>query len=291
MSLAILNLPAEAYDVSLQTAKKEIMIVTSSKDLLESPEKVPYLSHCAGKGVKIRIMAPITSENLPIAQKLSDSCEVRHIPIGSLGTTIVDGAHLFQFQDYQSGKENTDESAGFKNTIYINSIEEVEKTRNTLNDIWRNAAAPSPMTLGAIIKPPNVPKNTAYETHKKIKANLHLSKKEEVKHLTEKDIINKIISAQAYPDKNTSDKIVMHYGTAGQAIIHPPAFLNLPDMLMIFSHYDKHSTYGEQDFLIVLSWEETQKGKDSHHPPLFMTIPKQQVFGKNSGKTHSIANP
>ena len=44
-------------------------------------------------------------------------------------------------------------------------------------------------------------------------------------------------------------------------IIHPPAFLNLPDMLMIFSHYDKHSTYGEQDFLIVLSWEENQKGK------------------------------
>ncbi len=110
------ELARRAYDVSLQTAKKEILIVASSKGLLESLETVPYLSHYASKGVKIRIMAPITSENLPVAQKLSDSCEVRHIPIGYLGTTIVDGTHLFQFRESISDKQDNQETNGFANT-------------------------------------------------------------------------------------------------------------------------------------------------------------------------------
>lgn len=51
-------------------------------------------------------------------------------------------------------------------------------------------------------------------------------------------------------------------------------------MLMIISHYDKHSTYGEQDFLMILSWEETQKAKGFIPSALIYDNPKATTFWK-----------
>jgi hypothetical protein len=246
-------------DITIRNATREILILTSTEGLQQVYEKIPLLIEKQHIGVTIRILAPIVSENLNAAQQLSKYCEVRHVPIGYLRTTIVDGTHLFQTNnDFPiiDGKER------FKDVSYYDESEIILKTKNVFNNIWEKALAPSSMTLRDIVKPPNEVKKTAYESHKKIMSNLLLSTdKEAIKNLSEKDIVNQIIYAQAYPDKNPSDKIVRHFGTAGQAVIHPPSFLNLPDMLMIFSHYDKHSTYGEQDFFIVLSWQETPKGK------------------------------
>ncbi len=131
----------------------------------------------------------------------------------------------------------------------------------TLNDIWRTATTPSTTTLGSIVKKPDEPKKIVLENIKKIEANVRVLTQEETsKDLTEKDVINKITDAQAYPKKDPLGKTVMHYGVAGEAIIHPPAYLNLPTLLMFLSHYDKHSTYGEQDFLILFLEIETPKG-------------------------------
>jgi sugar-specific transcriptional regulator TrmB len=254
----------EKYGKTIQSAKEEILIITSTRGLLESYEKMPFLSERAKMGVSVKIMAPIVSENLNAAQQLAKFCLVKHVPIGYLGTTIVDGIHLFQFNDDYPRTEDYETKQYFKETFYSNKSEYIEKTKIIFNDIWENSIAPSPITLKNIVRPtePTVVKRTSQETLKKIRVNLQLSTdEEEIKNQTEKDVINKIIKAQAFPDKNLSNDIVVHYGTAGQAIIHPPTFLNLPDLLLIFSHNDKHSTNGEQDFLIVLSWEETPKGK------------------------------
>ena len=277
----------------MKMAKKEILMITSTKGLLDSYEEMPFLIERAQMGVSIKILAPIVSENINAAQQLAKFCSVKHVPTGYLRTTIVDNIHLFQFNDDIPSIEEMGTKLNFKNTFYTNESEYVGKTKNMFNDIWKNALAPSPMTLKTITKPPNEPKRTAYESNKKIMADLQLSTDEEaIKNLTEMDIIKIIISAQAFPDKNPSNnKLVKHYGTAGQAVIHPPAFLNLPEMLMMFSHYDKHSTYGEQDFLIVLSWVENQKGKGFAPSTFVYDNVKATTFWKKLWGAHFIIKP
>ncbi len=57
------------------------------------------------KGVTIRIMAPIIDENQDAAKQLAQQTQVRHIEIGDLGTTIIDGKHIFQFKDLPIDQE------------------------------------------------------------------------------------------------------------------------------------------------------------------------------------------
>jgi len=205
------------YARTMQAARKEILMITSTQGLLESYEKMPFLSERAQMGVSVKIMAPIVSENLNAAQQLSKYCSVKHVPIGYLGTTIVDGIHLFQFNNDFPSMDEKETKQNFKGTFYTNKFEDIEKTKTMFNDIWKNAIAPSPMTLKNIVRPVDEPKRTAYETNKKIRVNLHLSTdEEEIKNLTQKDIITRIINAQAYPDKNPSDNKIKHYGTAGE---------------------------------------------------------------------------
>ena len=203
------------FDKTIQNAKNEILILTSIEGLLEVYEKIPFLIERQQIGVAIKILAPIVSENLNAAKQLSTYCEVRHVPIGYSRTTIIDGIYLFQVKnDFPliEGKES------FKDVFYSNESEIIQKTKNMFNNIWEKALAPSSMTLRNIVKPPNEVKKTSFDSLKKIRSNLQLSIDEEaVRNLTEKDIVNQIIYAQAYPEKNTSDKIVRHYGTAGQA--------------------------------------------------------------------------
>jgi hypothetical protein len=77
--------------------------------------------------------------------------------------------------------------------------------------------------------------------------------------LTEKDVINKIIDAQKNPDKKESE-IVKLFSCNGQAIIHPPSSLKLPELLIYFVHAEKHSTFGTQDFMHIVAQRETPEG-------------------------------
>jgi hypothetical protein len=72
--------------------------LTSARGLIEQLENVSLVRGWIEKGVSVKIMAPVTSENLNAALKLSKYCAVRHASASHLGTTIVDGQHLFQFK-------------------------------------------------------------------------------------------------------------------------------------------------------------------------------------------------
>jgi hypothetical protein len=50
------------------------------------------------------------------------------------------------------------------------------------------------------------------------------------------------------------------YYQDGQAVIHPPSHLNLPDMLAYCVHTEKHSTYGTQDFMHIMVRRQTPLG-------------------------------
>jgi len=104
------------YYKVLNSAKQEILIVTSSKGLMRLLNNNLQLKEWFEKGVIIRVMSPITGENLNIAQQLMDYCEVRHIPVGYLETTIVDSNHLFQFR-YSLEDRNLAKTQFFVNTF------------------------------------------------------------------------------------------------------------------------------------------------------------------------------
>jgi hypothetical protein len=211
-------------------------------------------------------MAPITSENLQAAQELSKCCTVKHVPVNYLETTIVDGKHLFQFRNQPSDAEKPKIIPRFENTLYTNDLEYVEKTKNMLNGVWQNARTLSPATLESLMSAATptvapIPENEyafsrAGSPYRKMTT--FIEEKPEI--ITEEDVLNKIINAKKYPAKNWPKDIVRYYGSAAMAVIHSPDYFNLPDMIIMFFHCNKQSSFGAEDWFQVYLWLETPKG-------------------------------
>lgn len=81
----------------LDSAKKDIVIITSSQSINRLAEENPIVKYFK-KGVKTRIMASIDLDNLEPAQKLAKNFEVKHVPISYLTMIVVDDKHLFMFK-------------------------------------------------------------------------------------------------------------------------------------------------------------------------------------------------
>ena len=251
------------YNDMLQSAKEDIIMLTSSKGLTEYWKQMPLIKKWNKSGVSVKIMAPITRENFEAAEQLSKICDVRHAPVNYLGTTIVDGKHLFQFKMRSPDQEKVESTPHFENTFYTNELEYVEKTRNTLNDIWKNSRAPSSATLESIAVPYGptltpLPRNILPTREKTSDATIT-----DVKLLgaiAEKDILNKILNAQKVRVRNLPKGITRMYATVATAIIHTPDYFKLPDMMIFVQKVEKHSTSGAEDALIIFLWLETPTG-------------------------------
>jgi len=259
-----INEPEEAYEKYVDTingAQKEILIITSTRGVIELSERVARLEGWREKGVLVKIMAPITVDNSKQARRLSDFCEVRHVPTHYLGITVVDGCHVFRFENAPLSKERKESGSSFENTFYSSDIDQVRKMKNLLDDLWGNAQALSAVSLESIIPPqPNkmpFQESTVPKAVKKIDS--LIVEEENQPKLEEKDILNRIINVQINTEKPSS-KIVKQYGSAGQAIIHPSASFGFPDMLIHMLHYEKQSAFGATDVIIVFLWQETPKG-------------------------------
>jgi hypothetical protein len=210
-------------------------------------------------------------------------CEVRHVPPGYLGTTIIDGKQLFQFKSPQPEKPETIEQ--FENTFHTNDCEYVEKTKKMLNVIWKTAYVPSAVTLEAITKI----NESAVDTLSKLETEdlnrivgLTINQEKSLGQITEKSLLNKIVNAQRIPVKDLSKDIVRLYGSAGQAVIHPPDNFDLPHLLFQFLHMNKKSSFGAEDAIIISSRLETPKGY-SYLPAVFVTEnPRSVDFWKKT---------
>ncbi len=250
----------KTYKETIGSAKEEILMLTSAKGLIEQLENVALVKEWTEKGVSVKIMAPITSENLNAALKLSRYCAVRHASASHLGTTIVDGQHLFQFKTSLTSGGNLETMPHFEDTFYTSDREYVEKTKNILNGIWINAPTPSIVTLETILgSTPAIPRDIPIDSGIQI-----IKKKQwygpvdailDKKPLgTENDLLSKVFEYQ----KNQAR--VVAYASSGNAVIHPPANLDLPDMMIDSWHARKESTFGEGNTLIVSLWLNTPKG-------------------------------
>jgi sugar-specific transcriptional regulator TrmB len=237
------------YDATLGKATKEILMVASSTGLIELCKNKRLVTECTKRGVSVKIMAPITGQNLKAAQQLLKFCEVRHVPAGYLETTIVDGQHLFQFKNSEQI---------FENVFYTSDYDYVEKTRNMLSAMWKSSSVPSSMTLQSILNFPT-PSPPQSVSLKKVADLKMLPKMAQIKHIkanplgakTPKDVLTKIAEDQKHSTRNSSKDIIRFRGCNGFAIIHPPSHFNLPDMLIYALHADKESQLGAENAVLV----------------------------------------
>ncbi len=260
------------YNKTLKSAKEEIIIMTSSKGLVKFWEDLPPLCEWKERGVVVKIMAPIVREDLEVAKQLSKVCFVKHVPPNCLLTSIVDGKQLFQFKEPSSKSLPHGSSPHFENTLYTNNYEYVQKMEAMLNEIWKNSSVPSsdnlksmfgehvrcvPYFPGVIGSPgPYGAFSTPVDPAKKGEYPLIIDDDPYGK-MTERDILSEIVAAQKAPP---NDQIWKFYSSQAVAIIHPPDFFNLPRMLFRAHHIEKHSTFSEQDAIIISLWLETSSG-------------------------------
>jgi len=267
----IIKDPAHAektYFEVLDSAQKEILIVTSSKGLIRLFDEKSRFKKWSDSGITVRVMAPIISENLNAAQRLLEFCEVRHISIGYSETTIVDDQHLFQFK-YSPEAEDSVKRPLFSNTYYTNDSNYVEKTKTMLFDIWRKTRIPSVMKLELTARDPestqlHVPKIETRNVVKRI--NIFRSMKDEVETITKKEVLDKFYNAKKYPIANYSKKtppnIVRYFGTGAFALFFPPRSFNLPQFIVgLFKHNDK-SSFGKEDVMYIYLFT---KENNSYH--------------------------
>jgi sugar-specific transcriptional regulator TrmB len=206
------------WEFALRSAKKEIALMTASKVFIRYLRTTPLLKDCAKRDVSVRIMTPVTSENLETVQQLSEFCEVKHVPIGHLETTIVDGKHLFQLAGRFEELENQGVTAYFGKTIYRADLPHVEKMTCMLNSIWKSASPLSPITLDSIIGPTSDLTDEASE---------------------------EVDQAKLSAKSGFGGRV-----TIGRALIHTPSDLDLPDMMIQVQKSSKASDFGDSDTVI-----------------------------------------
>jgi sugar-specific transcriptional regulator TrmB len=280
VKICVINDSAAAkkkFDEVMDSAKKEIVVVTSSSGLVAAWKNIAELKGRAERGVSVKIMAPITRDNLEAALQLFEFCGVRHVTDSYLETTIVDGKHLFQLKNTPSDKEKQNDIMSFENAFYTNDVEYVSKVENMLNDIWKNAQAPSPIVLKDGIQQPicsekNENANIFDEYKNEYKKILGFNYRMEPLQgkITEKELIRKIATAKRIPTKDPRRDAIRLYGTMGSAIIYPPKNLNLPNFIIQVYHFNKRSSFGVENALQIFI-ETKIADQVSYLPAAFIT--------------------
>lgn len=220
------------YDDVISSAKEEITILTSCDGLLTYLEKTFLAKKVTEDGVTIKIMSPITNQNLKAAEKLSKFCEVRHVPPSFLKTTIVDGKYLFQFgklRDYRWTPKVPEKSEGlpsFEEIAYSDNSTYVAKMKALLDDIWKNSTAPSKVTIDSILGL----KSAVFQS----------------------------------PEPSAERSIEMPQSgfptyCSAQAVIHTLGHFDMPDMLIDVMHFGE-PTDEKANWMSISMWLKTPKG-------------------------------
>ncbi len=265
------------YEEITSTAQRSIFMIASNLGLVECWKDRNEVLAWVQRGVSVKIMAPVTSENLEIANQLSKICEVKNVPADYVGTTIVDGQHLFQFKTLSSRKESLPLLSYFENTFYTNDSEYVEKAENMFNGIWNNAQIPSSTSLKDLIKKPmslekpaNADVFAEYRKEFKKIVGFRYMMEPQPGRITEKEILDKIANAVRVPAKDPEKDTIKFYGSMGIAIIYPPKELNLPTFMIQINHYNKQSSFGAGSSLFI-SIQTEIADQQSYIPAAFVT--------------------
>ena len=255
----------EKYNQTLCAAEKDIILMTSAEGLAQLNENTLPFKDLKKRNVSVKILAPITIENMEKVKLLSEYCEVRHVASSYLGTTIVDGKHLFQLKGKLSDQNGSQNGFSFKNAFYTTDSEYVEKMKNMIEDIWRRAYNPSKATIYPI---------TASQGN-----NLRFDTKRDLQKLP-----NRFQSVERAHGGLLS-------GIGGNIVIEPPTHLKLPTLKILANHFENaHSKMGA-DLLRIDLWLKTPQGEEfvpvaivTNGIPEAITSSKLQFAGTPAGE-------
>ncbi len=237
------------YEI-FNSAKNEIVIVTSSEGLKELPEE--NLQRLSKLGVSIKIMAPITNENLNSSKKLSDFCELRHVSTGYSPSILIDHESLFQL----NSQSKLDDFVIVKDVTYIN------KTKKILNVMWNSAYSLPTLRISEFLgsTPHIIFPSVDEKSYSVYRKTIGRVKNESLGTRKENEIIREFLNGKKYPVKDITKDVNRAYLSTGHAIIHPPDYFKLPKMMLHFFHVEKKSSYGREDAIRVEVWMDTPNG-------------------------------
>ena len=244
------------YQKSLLSAEKEIMMITSSKNLIHLWQTEPPFREWAKHNVSVKIMAPITKKNLMIAENLSEFCQIRHVAAGQLITTVIDGKYLFQFKITPENPEELGATPSFETPFYSDDLDYVGKMKVMMDDLWRNAKVPSKTTLEAILESPPAEANAfidnsyTYSRPDSPYRKSIISYEEKPRMVTEKEVLSKMKNASKHPVRPPLDAIVF-YGERASAVIRQLNHLKLPEMIIEVYKWNEKSSFGAENWLII----------------------------------------
>ena len=243
------------YFDTLDNAKEEIIIVTSSKYLIEVAKTIDLIKKWRKNGVTTKIMAPITHDNLKAVKALLTCSEVRHIPVGYRETTIIDGKKLFQFNTPCTTDIEDCEILNFENVFLTTNQDYIQQTRKTLFEIWIKTHPTSEKHIQPIMQT----KLTKEELHRTFRKMDRYGLKEiayKKNDLTEKEVLNQIkefnenLSKHKVSSVDRSDK-VYYTGSRAFASIHPPENFQLPEFIIAVFRNEETSTFGLENNLRI----------------------------------------
>jgi sugar-specific transcriptional regulator TrmB len=244
------ELANERYCKALETAKEEIVMMTSSQGLIEISKNLVTLNECSRRGVLIQILAPVIKDNLEAAKKLQLFCKIRHIPTNYTEATVIDSKEFYQFR----GTNQIDRETVF----YSDNLGYIKKIANNLNNTWKTAIPLTDKTLESMLGPYSSRPSDFIMRRMKIDQIQIIEEKQKI---TEKEIVEKMLTAKRKPVKDISKDLHIMYASGGSAIVHPPESFNLPDLMFEIQHIDKHSGLGQADAITVFLLLDTPNGK------------------------------
>ena len=258
----------QKYSQILRAAEKEIMVMTSEKDIINMSEGKFPIRQLAEQGVSVKIMAPVTIENMENVKTLSEYCEVRHVASSYLGTTIVDGKHLFQLKASSSDQGLPGDAFSFSNAFYTADLAYVEKMKNMLGDVWKRAYDP--------LKAPIPPLRMSYGSNKRVFDTKRDPRK----------LLGRIKSAA-----RVHGEIACAIG--GEIVIEPPSHLKMPTLRITPLHFEHLHSKKAADLLRVDLWLKTLQGEEfvpaaivTDANPEMVKLSETQFAGTPAGDNH-----
>ena len=113
-------------DMMLRDAEKTVTIATTEEGLNRKFEALmPSLEKCKKRGVKVRVAAPITKNNIKIAKEIRKVAEVRNLEKFKARMTIVDGNQLmFMLLDDEKFHPNYDVGVWINTEFFAQALEQ-----------------------------------------------------------------------------------------------------------------------------------------------------------------------
>jgi len=210
------DVACEKVNEALISAEKEIILLTSSEGVVGIRDNKVLLKNWQEKGIRVKVMAPITGENLKAARDLSKQVAIRHVAACYSGITIVDGQHLFQFKIPLPDQEKLEVVKRLESTIYTNNLEYVQRTKDMLNEIWKGAFDLSKVIVGSLARMPvptvngstHVFEIASIMVRRNIGAVIVTRDSEPLGIITERDIIERVVLANKDPREIVAQEIM-----------------------------------------------------------------------------------